>query len=42
MRFVMIRIEFIFSRFKSIPLEASGEVFRNQSKGEKASSFWEV
>jgi hypothetical protein len=42
MRFVMIRIEFIFSLFKSIPLGASGEVFRNQSKEEKASSFWEV
>jgi hypothetical protein len=41
-RFVMIRIEFVFSHFKSIPLGASGEVFRNQTKGEKASSFWEV
>jgi hypothetical protein len=38
----MIRIEFVFSRFKSIPLGASGEVFRNQSKGEKASSLLEV
>jgi hypothetical protein len=32
----MIRIEFIFSRFKSIPLGASGEIFRNQTKGEKS------
>jgi len=38
----MIKIEFVSSRFKSIPLGASGEVFRNQSKGEKASSFLEV
>ena len=28
-RCVMIRIEFIFSRFKSIPLRASGGVFKN-------------
>jgi hypothetical protein len=32
----MIRIEFVFSRFKSIPLGASGEIFRNQTKGEKS------
>ena len=31
----MIRIEFIFPRFKSIPLGASGERFRKQTKGEK-------
>ena len=36
MWFVMIRIEFIFSCFKFIPLGASGEVFRNQSKEEKS------
>ena len=36
MRFLLIRIEFIFSRFKSIPLGASGEGFRNQSKGGKS------
>ena len=35
-------IEFLFFRFKSIPLGASGEVFRNQSKGEKVSSLCEV
>ena len=39
-RFVMIRIDFVFYHFKSIPLKASGEGFRNQSKGEKVSSFW--
>ena len=39
MRFVMIRIEFIFSRFKSTPLGASGEVFRNQTKREKSLIF---
>jgi hypothetical protein len=38
----MIRIEFVFPRFKSIPLGAYGDVFRNQLKGEKASSLWEV
>ena len=31
-KFVMIRIEFIFSRFKSILLGASGEGFRKQTK----------
>jgi hypothetical protein len=36
-RFVMIRTEFVFSHFKSIPLGASGEVCRNQTKREKAS-----
>ena len=38
-RIVMIMIEFVFSRFKSIPLGASGGVFRNQVKGKKASSL---
>ena len=32
----MIRIEFIFSRFKSIPLGASGEGFRKQTKEGKS------
>ena len=32
----MIRIEFIFSRFKSIPLGASGERFRKQTKEGKS------
>ena len=35
-RFVMIRIEFIFSHFKSIPLGASGEGFRKQTKEGKS------
>ena len=35
-RFVMIRIEFIFSRFKSILLGASGEGFRKQTKEGKS------
>ena len=35
-RFVMIRIEFIFSCFKSIPLGASGEGFRKQTKEGKS------
>ena len=41
-RFVMIRIEFKFCHFKSIPLWASGEDFRKQTKGEKASLLFEV
>ena len=32
----MIRIEFIFSRFKSISLGASGEGFRKQTKEGKS------
>ena len=32
----MIRIEFIFSHFKSIPLGASGEGFRKQTKEGKS------
>ena len=36
MRFVMIRVEFIFSRFKSILLGASGEGFRKQTKDGKS------
>jgi hypothetical protein len=36
MRFVMIRVEFIFSRFKSILLGASGEGFRKQTKEGKS------
>ena len=32
----MIRIKLIFSRFKSIPLGASGEGFRKQTKEEKS------
>ena len=35
-KFVMIRIEFIFSRFKSILLGASGEGFRKQTKEGKS------
>ena len=35
-RFVMIRIEFIFSRFKSILLGASGKGFRKQTKEGKS------
>ena len=35
-RFVMIWIEFIFSRFKPILLGASGEGFRKQTKEEKS------
>ena len=35
-RFVMSRIEFIFSRFKSIPLGASGEGFRKQTNEGKS------
>ena len=35
-KFVMIRIEFIFSHCKSIPLGASGEGFRKQTKEGKS------
>jgi hypothetical protein len=36
MRFVMIRTQFIFSLFKSIPQGASGEGFRKQTKEGKS------